>query len=119
AVSGIYNHFANKEAIFEAIIKRWHPFVRMQPQLAQVEGETVRERLADTIHRVITVYDAIPNAYHLLFIEIVEFDGKHMPDLFLEVQASTETWVKALRQAKGSLKTDAPDVLFQWLMSIL
>jgi len=38
AVSGMYNHFSNKEAIFEAIIRRWHPFVRMQPQLEKVEG---------------------------------------------------------------------------------
>ena len=119
AVSGMYNHFSNKEAIFEAIIRRWHPFVRMTPQLQQVEGETVRERLEDTIRRVLAIFDSNPDAYHLLFIEIVEFDGQHMPQLFSELQASMQSWVQHLKQAKGELRTDAPDLLFQWLMSIL
>lgn len=119
AVSGMYNHFSNKEAIFEAIIRRWHPFVRMIPQLEQVEGETVRERLADTIRRVIAVYDENPNAYHLLFIEIVEFDGQHMAQLFSELQSSMQVWVEHLRVAQGQLKVTAPDLLFQWLMSVL
>ena len=119
AVSGMYNHFSNKEAIFEAIIRRWHPFVRMIPQLEQVEGETVRERLEDTIRRVIAIYDSNPNAYHLLFIEIVEFDGQHMPQLFSELQSSMQLWVQRLQEAQGQLKATAPDLLFQWLMSIL
>lgn len=119
AVSGMYNHFSNKEAIFEAIIRRWHPFVRMIPQLDQVEGATVRERLEDTIRRVIAIYDSNPDAYHLLFIEIVEFDGQHMPQLFTELQSSMQLWVRHLMQAKGKLATNAPDLLFQWLMSIL
>ena len=119
AVSGIYNHFSNKEGIFEAIIRRWHPFVRMQPQLEEVIGDTVRDRLIDTIRRIITVYDSNPNSYHLLFIEIVEFDGKHMAQLFSELQTSMLLWVGGLKQAQGKLVTDNPVLLFQWLMSVL
>jgi len=119
AVSGIYNHFSKKEAIFEAIIRRWHPFVRLQPELGQVTGDTVRDRLFDTIKRVIAVYDSNPNAYHLLFIEIVEFDGKHMSQLYSELQAGMFLWMQDFKEADGMLTTDNPVLLFQWLMSVL
>lgn len=119
AVSGIYNHFANKKAIFQAVIKRWHPFMQMHPQLEMVTGNSVRERLVDTIERIIQTYEANPKTYHLLFIEIVEFDTQHLPIIFEEIYPSIQTWVRHLKQAEGQLRIDADDLLFQWLMSIL
>jgi len=65
------------------------------------------------------VYDSSPSAYHLLFIELVEFDGKHMPHLFSELETSMKTWVKHLMHVPGELKSHSPDMLFQWLMSVL
>lgn len=119
AVSGIYNHFGNKDEIFEAVMRRYHPFVRVQDLLPKVEGHTVRERLADTIRRLIASFDSKPESYRLLFIEIVEFDGQHLPILAKDVQAKVVAWIQRLQDAEGELRVSDPHLLFHWLMTIL
>jgi AcrR family transcriptional regulator len=119
AVSGIYNHYGNKETIFEAVMRRYHPFVRIQDLLPKVEGNTIRERLADTVRRLIASFDSKPESYRLVFIEIVEFDGQHLPIMVNELQPKIMAWIQRLQAAEGQLRVSEPSLLFHWLMTVL
>ncbi|MCH8025062.1 MAG: TetR/AcrR family transcriptional regulator, partial [Candidatus Marinimicrobia bacterium] len=105
AVGGIYNHFDSKETIFIEVMKRWHPFVQVQPLLNEAQGDTVRSILCDTIERLAAIHYANPTLYNLFFIEAVEFNGKHLPLLRDELKPLIVKWMQRIQAAEGELET--------------
>src|SRR5512135_1477793 len=81
ALGGIYNHFANKEEIFEAILIERHPFQDMVPALQAAQGETVEELVHDAARHMLTGLGQRHDVLHVMFIEWVEFEGKHVQKL--------------------------------------
>lgn len=77
ALGGIYNHFANKEEIFEAIFIERHPFQDMAPALQAAQGSTVEELVRDAARQMRHSVGRRPDVLHLMFIEWVEFEGRH------------------------------------------
>ena len=78
ALSGIYiyNHFLSKEAVFQAILTERHPLLHLGTSLNP--GEINRE----TAQTMLNEFDQYPEFFNLILIEIVEFKGKHLPELF-------------------------------------
>lgn len=85
AVGGIYNHFDSKEDIFAAIILDRHPYKRILPLALDAEGDDVATFVHNTGQAVVNELTENPDFVNLLFIEIVEFGGKHMADIFQDV----------------------------------
>lgn len=81
AVSGIYNHFASKDAIFEAVILMYHPLMKIMPQLTALEGDTLAALLHSAIDRANSELDQEPHIFNLLMIELIECEGRHVPVL--------------------------------------
>jgi AcrR family transcriptional regulator len=77
ALGGIYNHFANKEEIFEAIFIERHPFQDMAPALKAAQGSTVEELVRDAARQMRHSVGRRQDVLHLMFIEWVEFEGRH------------------------------------------
>lgn len=78
ALGGIYNHFGSKEAIFRAIILDRHPYKRILPVIEAAEGETVEEFVHNAAQAIIQELGRRPDFLKLMFIEVVEFNGKHV-----------------------------------------
>ena len=85
SVAAAYNHFKNKDELFIAVLRKYHPYTRILPALAEVQGDTVEDFLRQGARRMIQVLGQKPGFLRLMLIEIVEFDSRHMPDLFSEV----------------------------------
>ncbi len=83
-MGGIYNHFANKEEIFNAVFLQNHPFRRVLPSMAQAEGDTLEALVRDVARRMLKALGDSPDVLKLMFIEIVEFQGCHMTQSFGE-----------------------------------
>lgn len=81
AVGGIYNHFASKDAIFEAVILMHHPLMKIMPQLTVLEGDTLTTLLRSAIDRANAELDQQPRIFNLLMIELIECEGRHVPVL--------------------------------------
>jgi AcrR family transcriptional regulator len=84
ALGGIYNHFANKEAIFAAVLDAYHPYHVMMPALENAQGEDAETFMRDAAERVrasIEQARADTKLLPLLFMEIVEFQGRHIKDI--------------------------------------
>lgn len=79
ALGGIYNHFAGKDDIFQAVIMDKHPFLQIMPLLTATPGDTVEEFVRNTAHSMIDELGHRPDFIKLMFIEVVEFNGKHIP----------------------------------------
>lgn len=82
ALGGIYNHFSSKEDIFRAIILEKHPIFQVVPLLNTVEGNTVEAFVRNAAQILVTELGQHPDFINLMLTEIVEFKGKHAPQLF-------------------------------------
>jgi len=82
AVGGIYNHFANKDKIFTATFIRYHPFNEILPALIAAQGDTLEAFIRDAAHRMVAGFGQRMDFLNLMFIELVEFKGLHIPTLF-------------------------------------
>jgi AcrR family transcriptional regulator len=85
SLSGIYNHFSGKEDIFLAVLLDHHPYVDVLPAILAARGETVEERLRDAAKRMVAAMGGRPDFLNLMFIELVEFNGAHLTELFQRI----------------------------------
>ena len=82
AVGGIYNHFASKDEIFMAVLSSHHPIFDILPALNAAEGQNIESFVRDAATKVVEVVKGRPDFLNLMFIELVEFNAQHVPDLF-------------------------------------
>jgi AcrR family transcriptional regulator len=79
AVGGIYNHFQDKEEIFAVVLDTYHPYHTLLPAALAIRSDTVESyirQLGRMIYKSLT--DAESQLLPLIFIELVEFQGRHM-----------------------------------------
>lgn len=81
-MGGIYNHFAGKEAIWEEVLTTKHPAREILPLLENAQGETVAAFVRSAAKRMLDGLGHRPDVLKLMFIEIVEFNGRHVTTLF-------------------------------------
>jgi AcrR family transcriptional regulator len=77
ALGGIYNHFASKDDIFQTLIIDKHPYAQIVPLVEKAPGDTAEEFIRNAVNLVIENLGHRPDFIKLMFIEIVEFNGKH------------------------------------------
>ena len=77
ALGGIYNHFKSKDEIFEGIIIDKHPYRTILPAVLEAEGESAEEFMRNAVQIVMRELGSEPVFMKLMFIEMVEFNGKH------------------------------------------
>lgn len=104
ALGGIYNHFQSKEDIFVAMLLERHPFLEILPELQAAQGDTVEALVRDAARRMIAKLDQQPLFLNLIFIEVVEFKSKHIPQLFELFFPPMLAFVQRFQQASGPLR---------------
>lgn len=82
ALGGLYNHFASKEEVFEAVFLEYHPYREVLPAILATPAETIEQFANDTIRRMLKAIHGQPDFLNLMFIEVVEFKSTHTQKLF-------------------------------------
>jgi AcrR family transcriptional regulator len=119
ALGGIYNHFANKEEIFEAILIARHPFQDMVPALQAAQGKTVEELVQDAARQMLTGLGQRRDVLHIMFIEWVEFEGKHVPQLRDEFYERVMEFGQRMAAYKGKLRPIPVPILIRVFVGLL
>lgn len=104
ALGGIYNHFANKEEIFVALLMERHPFLELMPALNEAQGETVEELVRDAARQMLAGLGRRPDVLNLMFIELVEFEGRHVSQLYEIMYPQIMDFGKRLAAKQGTLR---------------
>lgn len=113
ALGGIYNHFSSKDEIFEAIIVDQHPYKKILPLILAVEGDTPDTFFRNAFHIVISELGKQPEFINLMFIELVEFKGKHGSVMLREIAPKVlPVFEKVIKNIKG-LRVTNPAVLMR------
>jgi AcrR family transcriptional regulator len=82
AVGGIYNHFSSKEDIYIAVLQEHHPYHEVLPAMNAAQGETLESFIQDAATRMVGAIGERTDFLNVMFIELVEFNGRHIPFLF-------------------------------------
>jgi len=91
-MGGIYNHFASKEDLWVAVFLGKHPIHQLAPLMRQVEGETIAAAVHSAARLMVAELVRQDELVKLMMIEVVEFNGRHMPLLMdLMLPAFMET----------------------------
>jgi AcrR family transcriptional regulator len=113
ALGGIYNHFSSKDEIFEAIIVDQHPYKKILPLILAVEGTTPEEFFGSAFRIVIRELGQQPEFINLMFIELIEFKGKHGSIMLREIAPKVlPVFEKIVKSMKG-LRVTNPAVLMR------
>ena len=113
ALGGIYNHFKSKEEIFSAIVVDKHPYKQILPLVLEVEGETAEEFFGNAFRIIITELGKQPDFINLMFIELVEFKGKHGAVMLREIAPKIlPVFEKNVKSMKG-LRITNPAMLMR------
>jgi len=113
ALGGIYNHFSSKEEIFEAIIVDQHPYKKILPLILEVQGETAEEFFGNAFRIIINELGEQPEFMNLMFIEIVEFKGKHGSVMLREIGPKILPVFETVIKTRKDLRVTNPAVLMR------
>ena len=104
ALGGIYNHFSGKEEVFEQVVLNYHPIHEVLPEIEAIEDETIEQLLRRAAHLMIDRLRAEESYINLLFIEIVEFEMRHLPHLVELMLPRIMIFAQKLIQARTDLR---------------
>ena len=113
ALGGIYNHFSSKDEIFEAIIVDQHPYKKILPMIAVAEGETTEEFFSSAFRIVVQELGSQPEFINLMFIELVEFKGKHGSAMLREIAPTVLPVFEKVIKGRKDLRVTHPAVLMR------
>jgi AcrR family transcriptional regulator len=103
-VGGIYAHFASKEAIWEAVLMDRHPYHEIVALLQQAGGDTVSEFLKQAAGLMVAGLGKRADVLNLLFIELVEFNGKHLSQVYNLILPDLARLGQVFSQKRGRLR---------------
>lgn len=118
AQGGLYNHFANKEALFVAVMKQYHPFAHIQPLLSKAPTTNKRDVLRYLVLTLIHEYRTRPNGIRLLLTELVEFEGKHSEEIFEPIAIQMMQFIQHLASVDGEMREINPATFFRVVVGI-
>jgi AcrR family transcriptional regulator len=104
ALGAAYNHFPGKEDIFIAIVEERHPFLEILPAMQAAQGDTIDVLVRDAATRMLQILEQRQDVFNLMFIELVEFKGKHIARLTKTFFPPLMTFAQRFAQARGPLR---------------
>ncbi len=119
ALGGIYNHYKSKEEIFRTIILERHPYKQILPLVLDVKGRTPEEFFRNAAHTVLGELGKRPDFLKLMFIEAVEFDGKHISLIMREILPKVMPVFEELAARRKSLRQIGPALLIRSFLAML
>ena len=119
ALGGIYNHFKGKEDIFEAIIIDKHPYRKLLPAILEARGDTIDAFLHNAMSIIMDEFGENPHYVNLMFIEIVEFNGKHGAVLLKELAPKVLPIFERLIKSRDEFRVTNPALLMRSFFGLI
>ena len=113
ALGGIYNHFASKDELFEAIIVDKHPYKKVLPAVLAAQGDTLEEFFKNAIQIVMDELGKEPYYINLMLIEFVEFKGRHGALLLTEIAPKVLPVFEKIVKGRKNLRVTNPAMLMR------
>ena len=117
--SSIYNHFPNKEDIFEAVFIEKHPMFRILRILDRITGGTAEELLTNAFSQLDKELRSNPELLNLFFVELVEMKGKHV-ERAIKLNFPTDSgFIRQVYEKKSEVRNLPVPVLLRSLIGTI
>ena len=111
--AAIYNHYPSKEDIFVALLRARLPHRALALAVQQAEGDDAEELLRDGIRRMRGALEDRFDSLRLGFIEVLEFEGRHLPLVLPEILTPAISFLERLRASDPRLQAWSPFFLLR------
>jgi AcrR family transcriptional regulator len=96
-----------------------HPYREIVPLLLTAEGDDIESFVRNAATRLLRSLDNRPGFLNLMFIELVEFNGAHISELFAAVfPQAMEIAQRMVRLGQGRLDTIPPPILIRSFLGL-
>jgi AcrR family transcriptional regulator len=119
ALAAIYNHLPSKEALFVNLLSDLLPHRAMLRAMSEATGESVEDLVNDATRRVAEVLADQETNLRLMFIELLEFQGRHAGFLAQELLPGARTFLSRVQQADGRLRPYSPMIIARAYFGLL
>jgi len=119
ALAAIYNHLPSKEALFVDLLSDLLPHRAMLRAMSEASGESVDDLVGDATRRVAEVLADQETNLRLMFIELLEFQGRHAGFLAEELLPGALAFMSRLQQADGRLRPYSPMIIARAYFGLL
>jgi AcrR family transcriptional regulator len=116
--STLYSHFKNKEKLFEAVLEKFHPWLKIPFAVENSKGSCIEEIVRNASDILLKSWDQQPEHIRLHLIELIEFRGKHLPDLFDDVFQQMAQSAEILVEKLENLETINAGILTRSLLGL-
>ncbi len=116
ALGGIYNHFTHKEAIFSELIIERHPYKQILPILLKTRTDDMETFIRSAAHAMVNELGKRPDFIKLMLIEMVEFNGRNMPNILQQVLPQVLPLIQKF--SNKSLRSIPPFVFFRAFLGL-
>jgi AcrR family transcriptional regulator len=114
----LYNHFDSKTALFEAVLDTYHPWLRIPEALSKARGNTVEEYIRDATEKLLKEWDKRPELIRLHLIEVLEFNGQHIPALFEKTFTIVSQTIEEIQTKEEKLKEVNVPLLYRAVLGL-
>lgn len=120
ALGGIYNHFESKEQIFESILLTKHPYRRLLQILQEAPGDSFEQIAQNAARAMLADLDNHSDLLKLIFIELNEFNGHHLADLYQDITPRLDPLLIRFQDHRVELRAlPMPVILLAYIGSFL
>ncbi len=114
----LYNHFDSKTALFEAVLNTYHPWLRIPEVLRNAKGNSVEEYIRDATEKLLKEWDKRPELIRLHLIEVLEFNGQHLPALFEKTFTIVSQTIEEIQAKDEKLKDVNATLLYRAVLGL-
>ena len=118
ALGSIYNHFAGKEAIFRELILERHPYRTILPIILNTPADDPELFVRSAARTMVDGLGKHPDFIKLMLIEIVEFNGRNMPEIVEQVLPQVLPLIQKFNSDQGLLRKLPPFVFFRAFLGL-
>jgi AcrR family transcriptional regulator len=113
ALGSLYNHFKDKDDLFKAVFEAYNPYPLLLLALENSQGKDAEDLARVAARRLVTALKDRPDLIKLVFIDVVEFQGKHLNDAYPQVAPGMERFAERLRRDPTSIRPLSTDGLLR------
>lgn len=113
ALGTLYNHFADKDDLFRAVFEAYNPYPLLLLALENSQGPTAEDLARTAARRLVTQLNARPDLIKLVFIDVVEFQGKHLQLAWPQVSPGMEKFAQRLQRDPSTVRPLSTDGLLR------
>jgi AcrR family transcriptional regulator len=113
ALGSLYNHCVDKDDLFRAVFEAYNPYPLLLLALENSQGRDVEELVRVASRRLVAALKDRPDLIKLVFIDVVEFQGKHLALAYPQVAPGMEKFATRLQREPSAIRPISPDGLLR------